>query len=405
MSMRTRHSLLHKIYNILVGPSPKITGSRARQLASLLSAFLLALIPFAALTILTGDILGNVELLLFATSPVIFLFYLLSRTQYYRITVALVVLLITLAPMAIWFSVTNWQPHDIARLMPWVIVALVVGAVFFDERIALIQSVVISLAIIFIAVYSQSTPFYEIDSHLLTIVILTVVVIATSRMTNSYMREMENQKRELEIYTSLLRHDLSNDLQVIINSVELSQLLLHVDLERAEENLTRSLSFGLRMQKLLQIFGLPSEQPSVNLVENIQQIALESEKTHRNLTVEVSWNSEVENESITASRLLPLAWTNIFRNASQHAGENPVVRVNISVVDHHYYIVITDNGPGILPEKKANLFKRDSDLERRDKGIGLYLSKIIIESHEGTIELSNTPETQFIIKIPTSSNK
>jgi two-component system sensor histidine kinase DcuS len=131
---------------------------------------------------------------------------------------------------------------------------------------------------------------------------------------------------------------------------------------------------------------------------------MESERTHRNLTVEVAWTGGVENETITASRLLPLVWTNIFRNASQHAGESPVVSVDISIVDHQYHIVITDNGPGIPLEKREALFEKNAEREKRDKGVGLYLSRLIIESHGGTIDLSNTPETQFIIRIPASSS-
>ena len=408
--MRTRQPLLYKVYNILLGPNSKIEGKRERQLASLLSAFLLALIPFAALTILTGDILGEIGLLLLVTTPLIFLLYLVSRTHYYRFTAALVVLLITFAPMAIWFSVTNWQSYDVARLMPWVIVALVVGAVFTDERVVLIQGIVISLVIIFIAVYARGIPFHEIDSHLLTVVILTVLVTVTSQTINSYMietenqsTELENQKRELEIYTRLLRHDLSNDLQAIINTVELSKMLLSVNLEKADENLDHSLIFGLRMQKLLHVFRLPPEQPGVSLVENLRNIAVESEETHGNLTIDVSWTEEAERESITAGRLLPLVWTNIFRNASQHAGERPLVSVDISIIDHQYQVVIKDDGSGIPANVRENLFRKDSDFENQDKGIGLYLSRLIIEAHGGTIALSETPDTQFIIRIPTGS--
>ncbi|MFW9787854.1 MAG: sensor histidine kinase [Candidatus Thorarchaeota archaeon] len=409
--MRTHYSTLQRIYNILVEPDPGITGNRNRQLASQLSAFLLAVSPFATLTILFGDLLSNIEPLILVVNLLIFSIYLMSRTHYYKITLVITLSLITFLPIVIWFSVTDWAPQDISRLMPWIIVALGAGALFADERVILIQTTIISSIMIFFVSFIRSIPFSEYDSHLLSIVILSALVIFATRMIDSYVievknqsAELETQKRELEIYTRLLRHDLSNDLQAIINSVELSKLLLSVNTEKVDENLDQSLNMGVRMQKLLHVFKLAIEQPSVNLIENIQKVAFESERAHGNLSIEVSWSNEAEREKIIPSRLLPLVWTNIFRNASQHAGDYPVVHVNISVDDHHYHIVITDNGPGIPPEKRETLFKKAPDSEHQDKGIGLYLSKVIIESHGGTIELSDTPETQFIIRLPTSSD-
>ncbi len=79
------------------------------------------------------------------------------------------------------------------------------------------------------------------------------------------------------------------------------------------------------------------------------------------------------------------------------------MRVDISVANHHYHIVIKDDGPSIPVNMRETLFKKDTGFDYRDKGIAFYLSRLIIESHGGTIELSETPGTQFIVGIPTSS--
>jgi len=405
--------MLYNIYNILVGPNPEIEEVRERRFASLLSAFLLSIIPFATLTIIFGDLLSNNnELLLLSVNSIIFLIYLMSRTRYYKFIAAMTVALLTFAPLLIWFSVANWLPQDIARPMPWIIVALGAGAFFSDERIVLIQAAVISSIMVFVASIIRGFPLYEYDNQLLTILILSGFFILSSRMIRLYMLEIENQStelanqnRELEIYTRLLRHDLSNDLQAILNFMELSKLFLAVNFEAAEENLDQSMNLGLRMQKLLHVFRLPMTQPNTNLVKDIQRVAIESEKTHGNLKIEVSWTSDAERATTTASRLLPIVWTNIFRNASQHAGESPLVSVDISIVNQNYHIVIRDDGPGIPSDKRENLFKKDGIIEGQDKGIGLYLSRLIVESNSGTLDLLNTPETQFVIKIPTHPNE
>ncbi len=410
--MDARHSKLQKLIAALLGPDSRIEDRSRRQLSVLLYSFQLAMIPFAVLAILTGDLLNNVVPLLFASIAGILVVYSITKVLQYRASVVLVVSLYTTLPILIWFSVTDWQPYDIPRIMPFIILALGLGALFTDERVVLIQGLVISLIIVYTVGFVRGFPLAEYDYYLFTVALLSLMVIVFSRLINFYLREinrqageLKKQNRDLEIYTKLLRHDLSNDLQAIINSVELSQLLLPLDAERVNESLEQSLSFGMRMQKLLHVFRLPLEQPSAHLVEDIRRIALESENTHKNLKITVSWSREAERKTITASRLLPLVWTNIFRNASQHAGKHPIVHVDISIIDNYYHIVITDNGPGILPDKKEKLFSRSDDFNQRDKGIGLYLARMIVESHGGTIELSDTSKTQFIIRLPTSSSK
>lgn len=198
--METHHSTFQRIYNTLVGANERIEGIRARRFASLLSAFLLSAIPFANLTILFSDLLGNtIRLILIFTNITIFSIYLLSRTHYYKVTTTITTIAITIAPLLIWFLAANWQPGDISRIMPWIIIALAVGAFLTDERIVLIQAIVISSIMIFVTSFVQAIPIFEYDNHLLTIVILSGIFIIVSRVIDRYMREIEKQFAELEI--------------------------------------------------------------------------------------------------------------------------------------------------------------------------------------------------------------
>jgi len=101
-----------------------------------------------------------------------------------------------------------------------------------------------------------------------------------------------------------------------------------------------------------------------------------------------------------------MVWQNIFRNAAQYAGIDPVVKVAISLEYDEFVITISDNGPGIPESKREFLFRRGSGSESQGSGLGLYLSKLVLESHGGSIELVDDEDssgTKFIIRIPTSS--
>jgi sensor histidine kinase regulating citrate/malate metabolism len=67
-----------------------------------------------------------------------------------------------------------------------------------------------------------------------------------------------------------------------------------------------------------------------------------------------------------------------------------------------FLVVISDNGPGIPEDKKEWLFKRGPNSDSVERGLGLYLSRIVLESHKGSIELADQEgeRTKFIIRIP-----
>jgi signal transduction histidine kinase len=207
------------------------------------------------------------------------------------------------------------------------------------------------------------------------------------------------------VYAQLLRHDLRNDLQAILNSVEIAEIFLEVNPEKVKENLSQSLSLGQRIAQLLHVFSMPVEIPSTNFVEHIKDIAVESQETYNNLRIEVSSTKDVQNKTFTASRLLPMVWTNIFRNSAQYCGDPAIVSVKISIEDDSFLVIISDNGPGIPDDQKDWLFKRGSNSDSVEGGVGLYLSRIVLESHNGSIDLVNQEErgTKFTIRIPVSN--
>ena len=61
--------------------------------------------------------------------------------------------------------------------------------------------------------------------------------------------------------------------------------------------------------------------------------------------------------------------------------------IRIKSGNNHVHIDVIDNGPGLSEKVKEHLFERGSLNNGEQKGQGLYLTKSIIESNGGTIEL------------------
>jgi len=87
---------------------------------------------------------------------------------------------------------------------------------------------------------------------------------------------------------------------------------------------------------------------------------------------------------------------NLLNNAYKHAPANTRVRFMATAQDDEAVITVADEGPGIAPEHIEHIFDRfyRSD-EARDRetggaGLGLAISKRIVEAHGGSIEVEST---------------
>lgn len=84
---------------------------------------------------------------------------------------------------------------------------------------------------------------------------------------------------------------------------------------------------------------------------------------------------------------------NIVKNAFDHTEKGDFVRVEWKQSASMVQISITDNGSGIHPEDLHHIFKRfyrsRFSQDKQGIGLGLPLAKMIVEAHNGTIEVSS----------------
>jgi signal transduction histidine kinase len=106
---------------------------------------------------------------------------------------------------------------------------------------------------------------------------------------------------------------------------------------------------------------------------------------------------------------LEIAFTNIIRNAAEamqrHPTDQPSLRCEIHRRSNALEILILDSGPGISASDREHLFDPwFSTKGSQGMGIGLYLTREIIQRHGGTIEVSaiEGSETCFKLVLPAS---
>jgi len=100
--------------------------------------------------------------------------------------------------------------------------------------------------------------------------------------------------------------------------------------------------------------------------------------------------------------------TNLIENAVKYSNKDSLISIKLSTNGKAFKLTILDNGLGINDEEKKHIFKKfyrvQSDLTRHTKGtgLGLFIVKHLVNSHQGTIQLTdNTPKGLIVsINIP-----
>ncbi|ARK32674.1 HAMP domain-containing sensor histidine kinase [Halalkalibacter krulwichiae] len=153
---------------------------------------------------------------------------------------------------------------------------------------------------------------------------------------------------------------------------------------------------------------IPLQLEETELVEFISNLTdrVRVELDQKMITVEVNANqpeiwTEIDVEKIARSLI------NLLSNAVRHTEEKGAIEIQIEQKQKTVTIAVSDTGEGIPPEDLPYIWNRfyRADKSRNSNsggsGIGLAITKQLIELHKGKIDVSSTQQgTTFFIELP-----
>ena len=97
--------------------------------------------------------------------------------------------------------------------------------------------------------------------------------------------------------------------------------------------------------------------------------------------------------------------SNLISNALKFTPEQGKVVVKTTWDAETVTVSVCDTGPGIPPEKKEQIFEKFAQLGSKDRtglGLGLHISKMLVEAHGGKLTVESTPGAgcTFFVKLP-----
>lgn len=214
---------------------------------------------------------------------------------------------------------------------------------------------------------------------------------------------------------SNISHDLKTPLTVILGY---SELILN-ESDKLEESSTEKLEKIQRKTKdvlemieeffdvmKLEAGELPMNMETIDLCEICREEILNYynliEKEKINVEVEIpDYPIKIEGDVLAIKRAI----SNLVDNAIRYGCAGRYLKICVYERKGHKFIDITDHGKGIVEDSQDKIFERLFTLEdSRNKkyqgsGLGLTITKRLIESMNGTLEVKSFPyqETTFTI--------
>lgn len=237
--------------------------------------------------------------------------------------------------------------------------------------------------------------------------------------------QTELQKQELEAWqnlTRVLRHEIMNSITPISSLTSTLREILDVDLIKKEngyelkdegaDDLREGLStIENRSKGLIKFIDAYREytslpQPKIktirlkDLIDHVSQLMkVELKKTT------VNYVPYCESEYITIQadeEMIEQVLINLVKNAVEALADQPggKVELNGKYEENSVIIEVIDNGPGIIKEAMAKIFIPFFTTKKTGSGIGLSLSRQIMQMHNGTLTVHSEPNvrTEFVLR-------
>lgn len=292
-----------------------------------------------------------------------------------------------------------------------------------DPRLNRSATLQVTLAACALTLFNLVVPSSEIPSpatvanRLIAVMALIVTGWLSDRLRR-YEEAIAQQKAQLhaqeqlasirEDFVSTLTHDLKTPLLGAIETLKALQKCQFWEVSETQqgvlEMITRSHQSTLQLvETLLDVYrndaeGVKLNLASVNLIALAEDViaTLTDLAATRRVYLALGYGDSEFRRSIWVkgdALQLQRVFSNLLINGINHSPRGGKVEVVLESGSTYHVVKVIDNGPGITGSELPQLFERfyqgHSDRQAKGSGLGLYLTRQIIEAHSGTIWAEN----------------
>jgi len=228
------------------------------------------------------------------------------------------------------------------------------------------------------------------------------------------VKKQLRQSQEQQNFMMAVTHELKTPIAVSKLNLETLQLR-KLDEQQQQKLILNTLEEANRMNALCNNLLISSQMEAggyrhTNEEINLSEFLFAAVEDNQNRYHHREFNKNIE-EGIYIKGdqvLLQIAFNNLLENAIKYSPKEKPVSVALSQESGIARITIADQGPGIPHAERKKVFRKfyrlgnEATKSAKGTGLGLYLTKRIIDSHKGEINISENPGggTIFVINLP-----
>lgn len=250
---------------------------------------------------------------------------------------------------------------------------------------------------------------------------------AKTELENEQFKQLSTQQEKLiadlgrlnkaataGVVAASIAHELSQPLQGVLldSSIGLEEVnhpnpnldVLKSTLQAQLDNAKRMAQIVNTMRGMFTESGPSDEQ--VDLFDLIQNLGLlvtpQAQKMNIQLDYEKQGHSVVRVKATEIQQVLLNLINNAFEAFQETVKGQSLVKVSCTSEPGWVVCKVEDNGPGITGMDHADVFKFLKTTKTNGMGLGLWLSKYIVERNKGEISVGSSPlgGAMFVIKLP-----
>ena len=244
--------------------------------------------------------------------------------------------------------------------------------------------------------------------------LLGAVMLRKLHLSQILIMEQNGQLTQLNERINAFAHSLTHDLRAPISSLtglvtvlerekDISQLPVYTAMMRE--------TLGLQDKYIQEVLAsIRNERLQQDEVCNLSELVTDLQRQNVFFAggKQVKFVNELELSELRCNIAgIKVIFNNLVSNAIKYADFSKPeqwIRIRSYRKDQHCVIEIEDNGLGIPPEQKSNIFNKyfKSGINKKSMGLGLYFTKQAIEEMQGTISVRSLMGigTSFIVSLP-----
>lgn len=247
------------------------------------------------------------------------------------------------------------------------------------------------------------------SNNLLNLQTYIIIMAGTTMLLAAIVSERKMYERKKDEFISIASHELKTPITSIKAFVQTLQLLFEkkgdrhssVQMSRVNRQVDRLNRLVVRLLDLTRIqegqVGLQNEKFSIGSLvrEMVDDV---SETTHHRIQIKGNTKVNVLADRDRVGRVL----INLLSNAINYSPKADEIIVRITKKPEYLVVSVRDFGQGVPKADRAKIFDRFYQIERKDSkpslslGLGLYISKQIVESHGGRIWVESNPRKSAV---------